>query len=112
MIFAILDKGGFMSLKNEIQEKIEESKADLDLAQEIFGGVFISQDENSTETIFEVFCEDGEFAFTVCLELSEMKAGTTPQEVYEMIKDCLEEENIDVFDSFEEWESALEEVYG
>ena len=96
-----------MSLKQQISQKIEDHEEELQEAQDNFGGVYIATIEEDTGFNLEVEIDSGTIAFSLRVELGEFKEGLTPQEAYDQLKDHLEENDITVFEDYDEWEEAM-----
>ena len=91
----------------EIKQKIAENLEDLSFAQERFGGVWVSQNEQSNGFFLELETAEDTVLFSLEIELGALQSNS-PKQFYDLLVDELESEGVDVFDDESSWVEALE----
>lgn len=96
-----------MNSREDIERLVEENLEELQECDSALGGVFINQQEESNGVFLEVEIKDRDIAFSVSYELAEFTKGWSPQDAYNELKDCLEENDINVIEDLDEWEEVV-----
>jgi TPP-dependent 2-oxoacid decarboxylase len=95
-----------MNIKAELNLRYNETKTQLNEAQQEYGGVYVAQIDEDDAVSYDVEINDGVIAFSIRVDNSDCTGGTTQDDVFIEVKYFLESNGIKVYD-FDEWDNAL-----